>query len=542
MTLGVVLGALFLAVAVVRYTLAVGTIRRNGKRLPRPPNTLPILGNALCFLRPRHELLQWFTQRGHQFGLESYEISVPSLPPGIVISDPKNLEYVLSRDDLFDKGDFFRRRSWDLFGNGIINADGPLWKAQRKAGLHFFRASNLKTLVDDVLPEFLRKTLSTLREAEHASTITDLDFVFLDLTTRLMGRVAYDMDMEADSSFSSAFDLASGATGERFQNPLWRITEVFQGSRFRAAIREVKLFGHNIVDAATQSGKGGLLDSPAASREANHPRPLSSKMQGSLINSLMAEIGNPEIVADAALNFLSAGRDTLAQSLTWTFYLLMRHPNIVEAVRAEIDSASPTVEKNLTFDAVQPVQLPYIRAVFNEALRLYPPVPFEIKQCRATTTLPDGTTLPQGAIVLWCSWAMGRSRLLWGDDSDVFRPERWIEHDGEMEGSKPRLKTRTQFEFPVFNGGTRTCLGRRMAETLAVYIIASLVREFDFVEEVGFRAGYASVKLLLDLDPDFQRRLNKMMILVPASEEYLSWPCVLGISPSNANDDQKVLM
>ncbi len=82
----------------------------------RPPNTLPVLGNGLLFLQARHKLFRWFTQCEHRFGLETFEISVPTLPPGAVINDPKNLEYVLRRDDLFTKGDFFRRRSWDLFG------------------------------------------------------------------------------------------------------------------------------------------------------------------------------------------------------------------------------------------------------------------------------------------------------------------------------------------------------------------------------------------------------------------------------------------
>ena len=51
-----------------------------------------------------------------QFGFETFQISVPSLPPGVVINDPKNLEYVFKNEGIFAKGDFFKRRSWDLFG------------------------------------------------------------------------------------------------------------------------------------------------------------------------------------------------------------------------------------------------------------------------------------------------------------------------------------------------------------------------------------------------------------------------------------------
>lgn len=109
-------------------------IRQHGRRLPcelyyalsilihadacarRPPGTLPLAGNGLWFLQPRHKLLDWFVGANHQTGFSTFEISVPSLPPAIVISDPKNVEHVLKNEQLFIKGTFFRSRSWDLFG------------------------------------------------------------------------------------------------------------------------------------------------------------------------------------------------------------------------------------------------------------------------------------------------------------------------------------------------------------------------------------------------------------------------------------------
>jgi hypothetical protein len=82
----------------------------------RPPNTLLFVGNGLQFLKARHELFSWFVKCERQFGFETFEISVPSLPPGVVINDPKNLEFVLKNEGIFSKGDFFKLRSWDLFG------------------------------------------------------------------------------------------------------------------------------------------------------------------------------------------------------------------------------------------------------------------------------------------------------------------------------------------------------------------------------------------------------------------------------------------
>lgn len=158
----------------------------------RPPNTLPFVGNGILFLQARHKLFSWFVKCERKFGWETFEISVPSLPPGVVINDPKNLEYVLKNEGIFAKGDFFKRRSWDLFGDGIINADGDLWKVQRKAGLNFLNASNLKVLTDVALPKYLEDTLAQLRIVGDCKTI-NLEAVFHGLTTKLMGRMAYNV-------------------------------------------------------------------------------------------------------------------------------------------------------------------------------------------------------------------------------------------------------------------------------------------------------------------------------------------------------------
>ena len=160
----------------------------------------------------------------------------------------------------------------------------------------------------------------------------------------------------------------------------------------------------------------------------------------------------------------------------------MRHPDAQEKILSELYStfAEAKDELPLSFDFVQSSHLPYIAAVFNESLRLYPPVPVELKESTAETVFPDGTCLPKGSVVMWTTWAMGRSKNLWGNDADDFRPERWLMAGNE--GQPMTLKTMSAFEFPVFNGGPRACLGKKMAELLAAYVIARLVWKYDFTE------------------------------------------------------------
>ncbi|RDW75274.1 hypothetical protein BP6252_06416 [Coleophoma cylindrospora] len=458
------IGVAIVSIAVYFFLFANGSkIHRNGKPLRRPPNTLPLVGNGILFLAARHKLFSWFVKCERQFGYETFRISVPTLPPGVVINDPKNLEYVFKQEGIFAKGDFFKARSWDLFGNGIINADGDLWKVQRKAGLHFLNNANLKVLTETALPKYLGKSVQAL-ETTGSDSVVDMESVFHELTTQLMGKMAYNMEMHSADDFSVAFEYASGAVGERFQNPLWQISEVFLGAQLRKSIARVRTFGSVIVSNAVKQR-----------HESGHEiaEPLDS-VSGSLINSLLDSIDDETMVADAALNYLSAGRDTTAQALTWAFYLLMRHPWVVQAIRSEI-SAMELSQQNVgkAVPLFHPSLLPYTMATFYETLRLYPPVPFELKQCEKETTLPDGTYLPKTAVLVWCTWAMNRSKITWGDDADKFEPGRWLDGNGS-------LISRSASEYPVFNGGPRTCLGKKMAEVIAVQVIATLVTRFEF--------------------------------------------------------------
>ncbi|KAI1504788.1 cytochrome P450 [Biscogniauxia marginata] len=465
-----------------RLFLRAPSIRRNGVPLRKPPGTLPIVGNGIRFLQTRQKLFDWFAKCERHFGYETFQITVPTLHAGIVINDPKNLEYVFKNEGIFAKGEFVKRRSWDLFGYGIINADGELWKIQRKAGLNFLNNSNLRVLTDIALPRYLDQSIDLLERRSHDGGPINLQTVFHEITSQLMGKMAYDMEMHAEDEFTTAFEFASGATTERFQNPLWFITEPLTGTRFRKSLAIIRDFGMEIVENAIQNRQRSERSKLGSVEDGGR----LDKVSGSLVQSLLDSLGTEKsLVADAALNYLSAGRDTVAQSLTWTLYLLIQHPFISEKIRNEVqellnsdqDPGQDFFDRN--DDAVKssiyaPASLPYTMAVFYEALRLYPPIPFEIKECEKATTLPDGTFLPERSVVLWCPWAMNRSKISWGEDADSFRPDRWLTTDG-------KLITKSASEFPVFNGGARTCLGKRMAELIAVQVIARMVLKFDFV-------------------------------------------------------------
>lgn len=201
-----------------------------------------------------------------------------------------------------------------------------MWRTQRKAGSNFLNTANIRVLTDIALPQYLKDTIAHLQkqavinfDRNEAMATVDLQAVFHELTSCIMGRMAYNMEMHADDEFTVAFDYASGATTERFQNPLWFITEAIAGSTdLRKSLSVVKAFGRRIVSTAVtdrQAQHGGSKDSFIGSGlRSAVTTPCNSatgskidEVSGSLIQSLLDAISDQDIVADAALNYLSAG-------------------------------------------------------------------------------------------------------------------------------------------------------------------------------------------------------------------------------------------
>lgn len=402
------------------------------------------MGNGLIFLQQRRKILEWFAECISIHGLETLLVTVPSLPAGVIISDPDNLDFVFRHEHVFEKGRFFTTRLWDLFGDGILNTDGDLWKQQRQIGATFLAPASVSITANIELPILLTKAVGELRGFADGRTVVDMETVVHEITTQLMGKMTYGTEMHTNDDFTLAFNHASSELAKRFQNPVWFVTEKITGIKLRASIRTIKACGTSFVSRAKTDKSG-----------RHH-------ISTGFINSLSESLGDEALVADAALNFFSAGRDTVAQALTWAFYLLLQHPDVGDTLFQAIKQKSANEDSQSN---------PYIMAVFYESLRLYPPLPLDTKQARQDTTLPDGTFLPKGSIVLWSTWAMNRSGAIWGADAVLFRPERWLV-DGKLRHKKPS-------EFPVFQGGPRMCLGRRLAEAVFVQVVTAIWTAFE---------------------------------------------------------------
>jgi cytochrome P450 len=168
-------------------------------------------------------------------------------------------------------------------------------------------------------------------------------------------------------------------------------------------------------------------------------------------------------VRDELVTMLLVGHETSALALTYAFWLLAQQPESFERLCREVDD----VLGGAAPDADNINQLEYAEWVFNETLRLYPPVWATGREALNDFEL-GGYPIRAGAQILLSPWVSHRNPRYF-DAPDQFRPERWAD---------PSRWPRYAY-FP-FGGGPRTCLGNRFARLEALIILATVAQRFTF--------------------------------------------------------------
>jgi cytochrome P450 len=163
---------------------------------------------------------------------------------------------------------------------------------------------------------------------------------------------------------------------------------------------------------------------------------------------------------EAATIFM-AGHETTAATLTWTWYLLSKAGWVEKAVHDEI--ARVCGDRTPTIDDVP--QLEWCRAVIEETLRLYPPVPILARQTREADMIGDVAAEP-GSLVLIVPWLLHRTESLF-QDPHHFHPERFTE------GRRP-----TPYSFIPFASGPRVCPGLHFGLTEAILCLAIIAQRY----------------------------------------------------------------
>ena len=170
-----------------------------------------------------------------------------------------------------------------------------------------------------------------------------------------------------------------------------------------------------------------------------------------------------EDMADQVAIFFLAGHETSASALAWALYLLARDP----AVQARAHAEATVLGDAPDFTMLS--RLAFIRDVFRETLRLYPPVPMMVRENSCPEDMRGRKVAPGSQIVL-SPWHLQRHERIW-DRPDEFDPDRWQSDAG---------RACAKDGFIAFSAGPRACPGAGFAMAEGVLLLALLVRRFQF--------------------------------------------------------------
>lgn len=198
----------------------------------------------------------------------------------------------------------------------------------------------------------------------------------------------------------------------------------------------------------------------------------------------------PENLSDRNLSLVIlemflAGTETTSGTIQWTMAELLKNPDVLKTLKAELDqtigNSVPVQEKDMS-------KLPYLQAVLKESLRLHPSVPLLLPRKAIEETDFFGYLIPKNTTVIVNAWGIHRDPESW-EDPLLFRPDRFLKSSVDYKGQ--------HFELIPFGSGRRSCLGMVLGDRMVSLTVARLVQAFnwelpngleklDMSESVGF--------------------------------------------------------
>jgi cytochrome P450 len=366
----------------------------------------------------------------------------------IILSRPEAIRHIL----IDNPGNYRRtavtlRLLRPLLGAGLLLSEGEDWQRQRRAAAPAFAPRTI--------PDLARHVAETATSAVDRFAAVDGAIDLLAemrlLTLAVAGRALFSLDMARHGlelrALIAAYAMRIGRPNLLdFVLPRW-VPSPRDLLRWRFRRRWEAAIGRLIDERRAQSGSA----SP------------------DLFDLLRKDGDDRRRLAGQVATFIVAGHETTAVALFWSLLLLAQAPAAQQHLAAE--AATLDLSPRGAADALP--KLVYARAVFQEALRLYPPAFTLARQAHAADTA-GGVAIPAGAVVLIAPWVLHRHRKLW-PEPEKFEPARFL----------PGAPPPDRFAYLPFGIGPRVCIGAQFALTEASLVLAMLLRRFAIERASG---------------------------------------------------------
>lgn len=385
--------------------------------------------------------------------------------------EPENIKTILATK--FKDYSLGNRHStfYPLLGDGIFTLDGAGWQHSRAILRPQFTRDQVSHV--ESLELHVQSLINHIEKSSKQGKFIDIQNLFFDFT----------IDTATEFLFGESLGMLTGGYpkiplakkfGESFKRAQ-KVLSIRFSSRSFAGLFTTKQFKEDCEICKTVTDEFVNMALERADKGTTSPDSYI------FLDQLIQETRDPKILRDQSLNILVAGRDTTASLLSFVFMELSRRPEIYRKLRAEILSTFGDGNEKITFESLK--KCVYLRYVINEALRMYPTVPFNFRYAIKDTVLPlgggpDGKSpvfIPKGSTVTYSVFSVHRHTDHWGSDAEVFNPERWSDYN---------LKDHHAWDYLPFNGGPRICLGQQFALTEASYTITRILQKFETLETI----------------------------------------------------------
>jgi cytochrome P450 len=370
-----------------------------------------------------------------------------------LLKNPEHIRQVLVTDHrAFMKGRALQvaRR---VLGNGLLTSEGDFHDRQRRLLQPVF----LPERVAVYGPAIVEAAERTSHRWQEGDTV-DVQREMARLTLTIVGETIFAADLTGETDELADALSVSLDTLNLFMLPY---TEALE----RLPLPPMRRFRQ--ARARLDRTVARLLDERRRSDERGDDLP-------SLVLAAAERHGwGTTEMRDEAITILLAGHETTATALTWTWYLLARHPeveaNLHRELQQELGGRSP--------DADDLSRLVYAEMVMSEALRLYPPAWLIGRRALADYEL-DGYPIRAGSIVIVSPYVTHHDPRFYPDPFR-FDPERWT---AEQRRRRPR------YSYFPFGGGPRVCIGETFAWTEALLVLATLAQRWTMRPLPGYEA------------------------------------------------------
>ncbi len=410
--------------------------------VPPGPKGEPLIGNARQFVLDPLGYLQRCSQ---EYGdVMQIRLGTTAI---YMVSHPDSIEQVLvTHNDHYAKSKFTQRRK-SLFGNGLIFSEGDFWLRQRRLMQPAFHQKRLATY-GNVMVSLAQRISDSWEDGATLNIHEDM----MQLSLEIVVKTLFNTDTTGDvqkigKALDIIIDQVSAAAVRPIQFPDWVPTA---GNRkYNTALAELNVIVTQII------------------REHRQQTTESDDLLSTLLH-IQDEDGTrmtDKQIRDEVVNLYIAGHETVALALSYTWHLLAEHPDIEAKLHTELENVLQG--KIPTLEDLQ--RLPYTELVFNEAMRLYPPVWGIFRDCKVADTL-GGYPIPPGSVILLSPWVVHHDARFYSDP-EAFRPERWEKQSGQ---ARPR------YAYFPFGGGQRLCIGNLFALMEGRLVLATIAQKWRF--------------------------------------------------------------